>query len=325
MSVASKLARNPKSDWRLFKQLLPYLFDNRQQLILPFILLVPLALAQALQPVLIGQAISLIRQEAGIWPLLRDMTLQGGLNILICLLLLTIGIRLSLDGVQSFWVQKVGQQITWSIRNDLFAHVTSLSMRFFDRTPVGKLITRLTSDVNALGDVFSTGAVGIVSDFFTLLVSAITMLLIEWRLGLLLIFLLLPVSALIVYFQQQYRRANYQAREQLSVLNANLQENIAGIDVVQLFRRERFNAELFRKTNQKYINAVDTTIFYDSAVSATLEWVALVAIAGVLALGGYLVVGDALEIGVLTTFILFAQRLFEPLRQFADKFTAIQA
>ncbi|MEM9163102.1 MAG: ABC transporter ATP-binding protein [Cyanobacteria bacterium P01_F01_bin.4] len=325
MIATSKLARNPKSDWRLIKQLLPYLFDNRQQLILPFILLVPLALAQALQPVLIGQAISLIRQESGIWPLLRDMTLQGGLNILIFLLLLTIAIRLSLDGVQSFLVQKVGQRITWSIRNDLFAHVTSLSMRFFDRTPVGKLITRLTSDVNALGDVFSTGAVGIVSDFFTLLVSAITMLLIEWRLGLLLIFLLLPISALIVYFQQQYRRANYQAREQLSVLNANLQENIAGIDVVQLFRRERFNAELFRQTNQKYIDAVDTTIFYDSAVSATLEWVALVAIAGVLGLGGYLVVGESLEIGALTTFILFAQRLFEPLRQFADKFTAIQA
>ncbi|MEO1401715.1 MAG: ABC transporter ATP-binding protein [Cyanobacteria bacterium J06635_1] len=325
MTVASKSTRNSRSDWRLIKQLLPYLFDNRRQLILPLILLVPLALAQALQPVLIGQAISLIRQELGIWPLLRNMTLQGGLNILICLLLLTIGIRLSLDGVQSFLVQKVGQRITWSIRNDLFAHVTSLSMRFFDRTPVGKLITRLTSDVNALGDVFSTGAVGIVSDFFTLLVSAITMLLIEWRLGLLLIFLLLPVSALIVYFQQQYRKANYQAREQLSVLNANLQENIAGIDVVQLFRRERFNAELFRKTNQKYIDAVDTTIFYDSAVSATLEWIALVAIAGVLGLGGYLVVGESLEIGALTTFILFAQRLFEPLRQFADKFTAIQA
>ncbi|MEO0457610.1 MAG: ABC transporter ATP-binding protein [Cyanobacteria bacterium P01_A01_bin.114] len=331
MTFASKSSRDRsrssdrQSDWRLFKQMLPYLLDNRQQLILPLLLLVPLALAQAFQPVLIGQAISLIRQESGIWPLLQGMTLQGGLNILICLLLLTIGIRLSLDGVQSFLVQKVGQRITWSIRNDLFAHVTALSMRFFDRTPVGKLITRLTSDVNALGDVFSTGAVGIISDFFTLMVSAVTMLLIEWRLGLLLIFLLLPVSALIVYFQQQYRKANYQAREQLSVLNANLQENIAGIDVVQLFRRERFNAELFRNTNQKYVDAIDTTIFYDSAVSATLEWIALVAIAGVLGVGGYLVVGNALEIGILTTFILFAQRLFEPLRQFADKFTAIQA
>ncbi|NEP16849.1 MAG: ABC transporter ATP-binding protein [Leptolyngbya sp. SIO4C1] len=321
---AARPARD-RSDWRLFKQLLPYLFDNRQQLILPLVLLVPLAVAQAMQPVLIGQAISLINQENSSWPFLRDLSLQSGLNILIALLLTTIAIRLSLDGFQSFLVQKVGQRITWSIRNDLFAHVTSLAMRFFDRTPVGKLITRLTSDVNALGDVFATGAVGIISDFFTLLVSAVIMLLIDWRLGLLLIFLLLPVTGLIVYFQQQYRRANYQAREQLSLLNANLQENIAGIEVVQLFRRERFNAELFRKTNQTYIEAVDTTIFYDSAVSATLEWIALVAIAVVIGVGGLLVVGATIEIGTLTTFILFAQRLFEPLRQFADKFTAIQA
>jgi ATP-binding cassette subfamily B protein len=111
----------------------------------------------------------------------------------------------------------------------------------------------------------------------------------------------------------------------LSELNAALQENIAGINVVQLFQRERFNSELFRATNQRYITAVDKTIFYDSAVSSTLEWVSLVAIGGVLWLGGLLVMQDALTFGVLASFILFAQRLFDPLRQFADKFTAIQA
>ncbi|MEO0770509.1 MAG: ABC transporter ATP-binding protein, partial [Cyanobacteria bacterium J06649_4] len=125
--------------------------------------------------------------------------------------------------------------------------------------------------------------------------------------------------------QQQYRKANYIAREELSSLNSNLQENISGINVVQLFRRERFNSELFKTINKRYVSAIDKTIFYDSAVSATLEWVALAAIAGVLALGGFLVTGNALEIGTLTAFILFAQKLFEPLRQFADKFTAIQA
>ena len=108
-------------------------------------------------------------------------------------------------------------------------------------------------------------------------------------------------------------------------MNATLQENISGINVVQLFRRERYNAELFRSTNQRYISAVDKTIFYDSAVSATLEWISLVAIGGVLCLGGLLVLRQSLSFGVLASFILFAQRLFDPLRQFADKFTAIQA
>ena len=322
----AKARRSIKSDWRLFLRLLPYISDNRSQLILPLILLVPLSLAQAVQPLLIGQAISLIRQEtSNIWQFLGDMSLQAGLNWIIAGLLGAIAVRLALDGWQSYQIQKVGQNITASIRSDLFEHVTNLSMGFFDRTPVGRLITRLTSDVNALGDVFATGAIGIISDLFLILVITGTMLWQDWRLGLMLIAMLLPVTALIVYFQQQYRKANYKAREELSTLNSNLQENISGIDVVQLFRRERFNSELFRTVNQRYIDAVDTTIFFDSAVSATLEWIALVAIAGVLALGGFLVTDSLLDIGKLTAFILYAQKLFDPLRQFADKFTAIQA
>ena len=91
------------------------------------------------------------------------------------------------------------------------------------------------------------------------------------------------------------------------------------------FGESGFNAELFRETNQKYVGAVDKTIFYDSSVSATLEWISLVAIGGVLWLGGILVLQEAMTFGVLASFILFAQRLFDPLRQFADKFTAIQA
>ncbi len=317
--------RSVKSDWRLFLRLAPYIKQNRSQLILPMVLLVPLSLAQALQPVLIGQAISLIKQENAAWDIFATVSLRTGLNWIIGGLLVAIAIRLALDGWQSYQIQKVGEKITASVRADLFEHVTNLSMGFFDRTPVGRLITRLTSDVNALGDVFATGAIGIISDLFLILVLMGTMLLQEWRLGLMLITMLLPITTLIIYFQQQYRKANYIAREELSALNSNLQENISGIDVVQLFRRERFNSELFRTINQRYVNAVDTTIFYDSAVSATLEWVALAAIAGVLALGGYLVTGSIIEIGTLTAFILFAQKLFDPLRQFADKFTAIQA
>ncbi|MEL6937526.1 MAG: ABC transporter transmembrane domain-containing protein, partial [Cyanobacteria bacterium J06607_17] len=177
-------------DWQLFQRLLPYILREKKHLVLPLILLVPLAFAQALQPVLIGQAISLINQESGAWDFLAVRSLQTGLNILIVMLLLCIGTRLALDGWQSYLVQKVGQDITRNIRNDMFHHVTALSMRFFDRTPVGRLITRLTSDVNALGDVFSTGAIGIFSDMFSIVVSVVIMLLIDWRLGLMLMFLL---------------------------------------------------------------------------------------------------------------------------------------
>lgn len=317
--------RPRESDWRLLLRLVPYARRHSRLLGTVGLLLVPLAVAGAVQPILIGQAISLLRQEPDVLFFLKSRSLSTGINILAGLLLLTVVVRFSFQAVQGYLVQKVGQQITADIRNDLFDHVTSLAARFFDRTPVGQLITRLTNDVEALGDVFSTGAIGVVSDVVTIMVIAIAMFLDQWQLALLLVLMLLPVTGLIVYFQYQYRKANYKAREELSALNSTLQENIVGIGIVQLFRREEFNAQLFGAINRRYVGEVDKTIFHDSAVSSTLEWIAFVAIAGVLGLGGFLVMGETLTFGTLSTFILFSQRLFDPLRQLAEKFTAIQA
>ena len=305
-------------------RLASYATRSKRLLIISIVLLVPLAISGAVQPILIGQAISLIRAEPT-YEFLRGMPLSAGLNILAVMLMLTITFRLGLQSVQGYLVTKVGQIITTDIRDDLFAHVTSLAVRFFDRTPVGRLMTRLTSDVEALGEVFSSGAIGIVSDLFSILVIAIFMFTMQWQLALMLVLMMIPITALIVYFQYKYRLANYTTREELSDLNAQLQENLTGIGVVQLFRRERFNSQLFRVTNQRYIKAIDETIFYDSAVSATLEWIALVAIAAVLWMGGQSLLAGTINFGTLSAFILFAQRLFDPLRQFAEKFTAIQA
>lgn len=316
--------RSSMTDLRLFLRLVPYARRNQKVLMISLALLLPLAIAEAVQPVLIGQSISLLRSEPTM-DFLQGLTLNQGLNVLIGLLVVTIAVRLILVGVQGYLVQEVGQRITADIRNDLFHHVTSLAVRFFDRTPVGRLITRLTSDVDALGDVFATGAIGIFSDLSSMLVVIIIMFSLQWQLASLLMLMLIPVTGLIILFQQRYRVANYRAREELSALNATLQENILGINVVQLFRREGFNSDLFRRINQRYVTEVDRTIFYDSAMSSTLEWVALVAIAAVLWLGGLLVMNETLNFGLLASFILFAQRLFNPLRQFAEKFTAIQA
>jgi ATP-binding cassette subfamily B protein len=314
-----------ESDWRLFTKLIPYAQRSQKVFIVSMLLLLPLAISGAIQPVVIGQAISLIKQEEQTWGFLRNLPTQAGLQILVLVLLITIAIRLILEAVQGYLVQQVGQQMTADIREDLFNHVTILAMSFFDRTPVGKLITRITNDVEALGDVFSTGAIGIVGDILSVVVVAITMFLLQWQLALMLVAMLVPITALIIYFQQQYRLANYKARDELAALNSLLQENILGINVVQLFRRERFNAELFRSTNRRYIQEVDKTIFFDSAVSATLEWISLVAIAAVLWLGGALVLQSSISFGILSAFILYAQRLFDPLRRFAEKFTMLQS
>jgi ATP-binding cassette subfamily B protein len=172
--------------------------------------------------------------------------------------------------------------------------------------------------------VFGSGAVGVLSDLVTLLVIGLTMLSIEWRLGLLLLVSQIPVTLGVLWLQGRYRRANYRVREELAQLNADLQENLQGLEVVQMFRREAVNGERFSRTTDAYRRAVTGTIFYDSAISAFIEWVALAAVAMVLALGGAMVTGGAMGLGTLTTFILFSQRVFDPLRQLAERFTQIQ-
>ncbi|MGK7942345.1 MAG: ABC transporter ATP-binding protein [Crocosphaera sp.] len=313
-----------KNDGGLVLKLVPYIRRHPRLLWLSVALLLPLSIAGAIQPLIIGQAVSLLRQEST-WGFLETLSLEKGLQYLTILLLITIIIRLVCSSSQGFIVQKLGQNITASIREDLFTHVTSLGSRFFNRTPVGRLITRLTSDVEALGDVFASGAIGVISDAIYILVIIFTMFTLQAKLALMLLMMMIPITALIIYFQGQYRKANYQAREKLSELNSILQENIAGINVVQLFRREGFNSELFREINRDYRQATNKTIFNDSAVSATLEWISLVAIAEVLWLGGNLIIDDVISFGTLSAFILYAQRLFNPLRQFADKFTMFQA
>jgi len=327
VSASSNPSPNPplENDWRLFARLLPYARQNQSVLVLVVVLMIPLSLMGSVQPILIGQTISFVRQEPQMWAFLQNQTIADGTKILVGLLFGSISLRLLLESSQGYLVQMVGQRMTAQIREDLFTRVTALPMSFFDRTPVGKLITRLTSDVDALGEVFSTGAIGAVSDLASIVMITVIMFTLQWQLALMLVFMLIPVTLVVIYFQRQFRIANYRAREELSKLNSFLQQNIAGMNVVQLFRRERYNAELFRADNQAYVEAIDKTIFHDSAVSATLEWIALVAIAGVLALGGQQVMNEEISFGLLASFILFAQRLFDPLRQFAEKFTAIQS
>ena len=310
-------------DRQRLARLLPYLGKDRRRLGLTLLLLIPVAFAAAVQPLLVGQAISVLRREPTLgW--LDGMPVAAALRLLVVLLLLAVMLRLGLQGIQTFNVQAVGQRLTARIRNDLFAHAMALSLRFHDRTPVGKLLTRLTSDVDALAEVFGSGAVGVLADLVTLLVIAVTMVSIEWRLGLLLLVSQVPVVFGILWLQGRYRKANYRVREELSQLNADLQENLQGLEVVQMFRREATNSARFAQVTDAYREAVTGTILYESSISALIEWVALSAIAVVLALGGWMVLGSAMGLGTLTTFILYSQRLFDPLRQLAERFTQIQ-
>ncbi len=310
-------------DRQRLRRLLPYLRHDRRRLILVVLLLIPVALAAAIQPLLIGQAIAVLRGEpTAAW--LAGQSVSQAIRTLVLILFGAVLLRLALQGAQSYSVQAVGQRLTARIRDDLFRHALALSLRFHDRTPVGKLLTRLTSDVDALAEVFGSGAVGVLADLVTLLVIGVTMISIEPRLGALLLASQVPATLVILWLQGRYRKANYRVREELSQLNADLQENLQGLEVVQMFRREATNSARFAVTTNAYRRAVTGTIFYESAVSAFIEWVALTAVAVVLAIGGWMVIAGTIGLGTLTTFILFSQRLFDPLRQLAERFTQIQ-
>ncbi len=312
-----------KNDFRRIKKLGKYLKREKKRLILILLILIPVALAGSIQPLLVGQAISVLRGEDTI-AFFNNLPKELTINLIIGILFITVLLRLGLQGFQSYNIQSVGQRLTARIRNDLFAHSMSLSLRFHDKMPVGKLLTRLTSDVDALSEVFGSGAVGVLADFVSLIVISITMILIEWRLGLLLLIVQIPVTLFILWLQKRYRKQNYKVREELSQLNANFQENLQGLEVVQMFRRQSLNGQNFFKTGTNYKHAVNGTIFYDSSISAFIEWVSLAAVALVISLGGYMVTAGAMGLGTLTTFILYSQRLFEPLRQLAERFTQIQ-
>ncbi len=310
-------------DFKRVKYLGRYLTKEKRRLFLIVLILIPVAISGAIQPLLVGQAISVLKGEDTIF-LIDKFSFGSPIRFLVLILLISVLIRLAFQGLQSYSIQAVGQRLTARIRSDLFTHSMSLSLKFHDRMPVGKLLTRLTSDVDALSEVFGSGAVGVVADVVSLFVISITMIITEWRLGILLLLTQIPVTYVILLLQKRFRKANYKVREELSQLNADFQENLQGIEVVQMFRRERINGKNFYKTGIDYRNAVNGTIFYDSSISAFVEWISLAVVACVIALGGLLVTSGSMGLGTLTTFILYSQRLFEPLRQLAERFTQIQ-
>ena len=310
-------------DLNRIKKLGKYLTNDKKTIYLIVLILIPVAFAGAIQPLLVGQAITLLKNESSdVW--LSKIFIGKSINLIIVSLFISVLLRLILQGYQTYNIQAVGQKLTARIRRELFSHSISLSLRYHDKMPVGKLLTRLTNDVDALAEVFGSGAVGVIADFVSLIVISLTMLSIDKGLALLLLITQIPVSYFIIWLQKRYRKANYQVREELSQLNSDFQENLQGLEVVQMFRRESFNSKKFFKTGQIYRKAVDGTIFYDSSISAFIEWISLAAVSIVLAVGGYLVTSGNIGLGTLTTFILYSQRLFEPLRQLAERFTQIQ-
>ena len=199
-------------DFRRIKKLGKYLTKDKKTIYLILIVLLPVSFSGAIQPLLVGQAITILKNEStDVW--LSKTFFGQSINAIILTLFVTVIFRLVLQGYQTYNIQAVGQRLTARIRRALFDHSISLSLKYHDKMPVGKLLTRLTNDVDALAEVFGSGAVGVIADFVSLIVISLTMLSIDRGLAILLLLTQIPVSYFIIWLQKRYRKANYQVRE----------------------------------------------------------------------------------------------------------------
>jgi ATP-binding cassette subfamily B multidrug efflux pump len=219
----------------------------------------------------------------------------------------------------------IGQRVMVDLREQIFRKLQRLAVGFYDRNPVGRLITRVTSDVETLNDMFTGGVVALFGDVFTLLVIMVWMLWVDWKLALV-SFAVIPFIVVAArVFQATVRRAYRDIRVRLARINAFLQEHVTGMRVVQLFGREARAAERFDAVNRKYLEANLASIVAYALFFPTIELLTSVALASILLYGGGRVLGHTLTVGVLAAFLQLARRFFRPLQDLSEKYNILQS
>jgi ATP-binding cassette subfamily B multidrug efflux pump len=227
--------------------------------------------------------------------------------------------------VQIRIMQRVGQQTMYDMRRAIFGHIQRLPMSYFDRNPVGRLVTRVTTDVDALNDLFAAGVVTMINDFFLLAVLAAWLFSIDKRLALDAL-AVLPFILVVTYFFRQFvRDANRRIRTAIAGINSFLQEYISGMSVVQLFNREQKARSEFEKRNRNNMLAWRDAILAFALFYPAVEILSVSAIALIYWAGGNRVLNGALSLGVLTAFTMYATRFFRPIQDLSEKFNILQS
>ncbi len=228
--------------------------------------------------------------------------------------------------VQTYLMQWMGQKVMFDLRRDIFRHMQRMHVGFFDTNAVGRLVTRLTSDVDAINDMFTDGILAIVNDFFMLVVMAAVMLSINWWLALL-AFAVLPLILIVTRLFRDHVRESYRrVRAAIARINSFTQEHISGMAVVQLFNREERAYQDFEAVNRLHMIAFKDTIFAYALYYPAVELLSSVAIALVVWRGGFSVLGHGVvTIGVLAMFIQYSQRFWRPIQDLSDKYNILQA
>ena len=302
-------------DARLMRRLLEYLRPYWRQVALAFVTIIVSAVASLVQPYLIKVAID------------RYITQRqlAGLDGLAALYLTVLVASFAAEYFQTWTLQLTGQRIMYDLRMAIYRHLQRLDLRYYDRNPVGRLMTRVTSDVDVLNDLFTAGVVTIFGDVFTLVGIMGVMLWMNWRLALV-AFSVLPLIFFVTqWFRRNVRDSYRTVRGLIARINAFLQENISGMSTVQLFRRERMNFARFDTIDREHRDANIDSIFYYAVFYPAIEVVSTLATSLIIWYGGGSVLQKTLTLGALVAFVQYSQRFFRPISDMSEKFNVMQS
>ncbi len=218
----------------------------------------------------------------------------------------------------------IGQRVMYDLRMEIIRHLQRLSLRFFDRNPVGRLMTRVTNDVETLNELFSSGVVTVFGDIFTVIFIVVAMFLLDWRLALVAMVVLPFVFAAAFVFRGLIRKVSWEIRVRLARINAFLQERITGMRVVQLFGREQEEERSFRRINHDHLEANLRSITYYALFFPVIELLTGVAFALILWYGGVQIFEGTMTVGVVAAFLQYARRFFRPIQDLSEKYNLLQ-
>ena len=230
-----------------------------------------------------------------------------------------------LEFAQTYIMQWTGQKVMFDLRSQIFRHLQRLHISFFDRNPVGRLVTRVTTDVDALNEMFTAGVVSIFEDVFVLAGILVIMLNMNWRLALITFAVLPFIFYATSIFRRKVRESYRRIRIAIARINAYLQEHVTGIVVLQLFNREKTAYERFEKINRTHMDAFKDAILAHAVYYPVVEVLSSVAIACVIWFGGNQVIRKLVTLGVLVAFMQYAQRFFRPIQDLSEKYNILQS
>ena len=301
-------------DRRLMRRLLSYLGPYKLTVVFSLLLVIAASVLKLAGPYLTKVAID-------------DYITRGnleGLDYVALLYVLVLVLQFAISFFQVYLMNMAGQRVMFDMRREIFSHLQRLQPAFFDKNPIGRLVTRVTTDVDALNELFTSGVVTIFGDIFMLLGIMVVLIYLDWRLALVTFTVLPALFAVTLMFKRRVREVYRKVRTRVAMLNAFIQENIVGMQVVQLFRQEPRKFGQYSELNRQHQDANLESVFQYALFYPAIEFLGAVAIALIIWYGGWQTLASGLTLGGLVAFIQYSEKFFRPISDLSEKFNILQ-